>query len=141
MSTCGNDKIRVRFTELRRLYGSKKFQEPLNDEFFKTRTALAYHQSRSSEIQCHRSESDLFHRTGKSRRCRHIHSVVEPLDRRSLWATGPGRPHDPVDEKTWCAARTVGIMVTDGGAPGFCSAVHGRSVHKPVAVPEEERIL
>jgi len=40
-----NDKIRVRFTELRRLYGSKKFQEPLNDEFFKTRTALAYHQA------------------------------------------------------------------------------------------------
>jgi len=40
-----NDKIRVRFTELRRLYGAKKFQEPLNDEFFKTRTALAYHQA------------------------------------------------------------------------------------------------
>ncbi len=40
-----NEKIRVRFTELRRVYGSKKFQEPLNDEFFKTRTALVYHEA------------------------------------------------------------------------------------------------
>lgn len=40
-----NEKIRIRFTELRRLYSSKKFQEPLNDEFFKTRTALVYHQA------------------------------------------------------------------------------------------------
>jgi hypothetical protein len=40
-----NEKIRVRFTDLRRVYGSKKFQEPLNDEFFKTSTATAYNQA------------------------------------------------------------------------------------------------
>jgi hypothetical protein len=40
-----NQKIRIRFTDLRRLYSSKKFQEPLNDEFFKTPTAIAYHQA------------------------------------------------------------------------------------------------
>ena len=40
-----NEKMRVRFTDLRRCYGSKKFQEPLHDEFFKTPTAVAYHQA------------------------------------------------------------------------------------------------
>ena len=40
-----NERIRVRFTELRRVYSSKKFKEPLIDEFFKTPTALVYHQA------------------------------------------------------------------------------------------------
>jgi hypothetical protein len=40
-----NERIRVRFTELRRVFGSKKYQESLNDEFFKTPTALVYHQA------------------------------------------------------------------------------------------------
>ena len=37
-----NEKIRVRFTNLRRLYGSKKFEAPLKDDFFATLTALPY---------------------------------------------------------------------------------------------------
>jgi hypothetical protein len=40
-----NEKMRVRFTNLRRLYGSRKFEEPLNDDFFKTSTAMPYHQA------------------------------------------------------------------------------------------------
>ena len=40
-----NERIRVRFTQLRRVYGAKTFQEPLNDEFFKTPTGLVYHQA------------------------------------------------------------------------------------------------
>ena len=40
-----NGRMRVRFTDLRRLYNAKKFQEPLNDEFFKTSTSLAYRQA------------------------------------------------------------------------------------------------
>ena len=37
-----NEKIRVRFTNLRRLYGSKKYEAPLKDDFFATSIALPY---------------------------------------------------------------------------------------------------
>lgn len=40
-----NEKMRIRFTNLRRLYGSKKVDQPLNDDFFKTATAIPYHQA------------------------------------------------------------------------------------------------
>lgn len=40
-----NERIRVRFTQLRRVYGAKTFQEPLDDEYFKTPSALVYHQA------------------------------------------------------------------------------------------------
>jgi hypothetical protein len=40
-----NEKIRVRFTNLRRLYGSKKYEEPSRDDFFATSTALPYQQT------------------------------------------------------------------------------------------------
>jgi hypothetical protein len=40
-----NEKMRVRFTNLRRLYGSKKVEQPLNDDFFKTSTAVPYQQA------------------------------------------------------------------------------------------------
>jgi len=116
-----NDKIRVRFTELRRLYGSKKFQEPLNDEFFKTRTALAYHQAAHQKFSAIVQSLTYFIEQGKVAaadiytRCRTARPQ-EPVGDRTC------RPHDPVDEKTWCAARTVGIMVRMVERLDFCSA-------------------
>ena len=40
-----NEKMRIRFTNLRRLYGSKQYDEPLKDEFFESPIAVRYHQA------------------------------------------------------------------------------------------------
>jgi hypothetical protein len=37
-----NERVRIRFTQLRRLYGSKKFDEVTTDDFFKSSTAVPY---------------------------------------------------------------------------------------------------
>jgi hypothetical protein len=40
-----NEKMRIRFTNLRRLYGSKTVEQPFYDDFFKTPTAIPYQQA------------------------------------------------------------------------------------------------
>ena len=37
-----NERMRIRFTQLRRLYGSKKFDEATTDDFFKSSIAVPY---------------------------------------------------------------------------------------------------
>ena len=48
-----DEKMRVRFTNLRRVYGSLKYEEPLNDDFFTTPTAIPCQQA------AHRQFADL----------------------------------------------------------------------------------